>query len=137
MNGPLTEFHKDWEKWWYLSICKILSQFNFLQQSLQRYSFIFWPNFYDMLYLGLPMGPQCMRILSLSLKVWGFLRLRIEFGQTSRIFEDEGYIKLLRFLTLKPQKTSMFEVRMRGVILRFFEDSSKNLEKKSKNRVFF
>ena len=72
-----------------------------------------------------------------SLKIWGFLRLRIEFGQISRIFEDEGYIKLLRFLTLKPQKTSMFEVRMRGVILRFFEDSSKNLEKKSKNRVFF
>ena len=59
--------------------------------------------------------------------------MRIEFGQTSRIFEDEGYIKLLRFLTLKPQKTSMFEVRMKGVILRFFEDSSKNLEKMSKN----
>ena len=63
--------------------------------------------------------------------------MRIEFGQTSRIFEDEGYIKLLRFLTLKPQKTSMFEVRMRGVILRFFEDSSKNLEKKEQKIEFF
>ena len=52
----------------------------------------------------------------------------MSFGQISRIFEDEGSIKLLRFLTLKPQKTSMFEVRMRGVILRFFEDSSKNLK---------
>ena len=46
---------------------------------------------------------------------------------------DEGSIKLLRFLTLKPQKTSLFEVRMRGVILRFFEDYSK---KRAKNILF-
>ena len=73
-----------------------------------------------------------------DLKVWGssvsaskfevFWGWGLSFGQISRIFEDEGSIKLLRFLSLKPQKTSKFEVRIRGVILRFFEESSKNLK---------
>ena len=59
------------------------------------------------------------------------------FGQISRIFEDEGTMKLFRFLSLKPQKASKFEVRIRGVILRFFEDSSnKTQKKKEQKRVF-
>ena len=44
------------------------------------------------------------------------------FVQILRIFEDEGSIKLLRLFTLKPQKTLMFKVRTREVILSLFDD---------------
>ena len=46
-------------------------------------------------------------------------------------------IKLLRFMTLKSQKTSMVEVRLSEDFLRVFEDSSTNLKKKrAKNQGF-
>ena len=62
--------------------------------------------------------------------------MRIDISEILRFFEVEDCIKLLRFLRIYPQKTSKFEVRMRSIVLRFFEDSSKSLEKYSLRGIY-
>ena len=57
--------------------------------------------------------------------------MRIDISEILRSLKVEDYIKLLRFLRIYPQKTSKFEARMRSIVLRFFEDSSKFLKKYS------
>ena len=58
------------------------------------------------------------RILSLSLEVWGFLRLRFQFSKNFEVFWGWGLNFFWGFLRFYPRKTSKFEVRLRAAVLR-------------------
>ena len=83
------------------------------------------------------MRPHYTRIPILILEVWEFLRLRVAFSENFESFWGESSFKILRKFLSQPQKPSNFEVRMRSMVLRIFENSSKFLEKYSlKSRGF-
>ena len=90
-----------------------------LNKSLRHLSFIriMTPK-KDLLLVLVKKKRGILRILSLSLEVWGFLRLRFQFSKNFEVFWGWGLKFFWGFLRIYPRKTSKFEVRLRAAVLR-------------------